>query len=128
MGNVLTATTLLNCTFGAAPSPLNVTQGHTLVEGLPAAAITDNKPVVNIPPFGLCSSLMNPQVAAATAAALGALTPMPCVPNIVSPWAPPAAKTFVGKIPAATAQSMCNCAWGGVVKPAGPGATKTMVK
>lgn len=127
MANILTATTMLQCSFGAAPSPVMVAAPPTtLVEAKPPVVITDTKPLVNIVPFGMCSSLANPTVASATAAALGVLTPMPCVPNIVSPWAPPASKTLIGGMPAATIQSMCSCAWGGVVKPIGPGAPKTL--
>jgi hypothetical protein len=65
------------CTFGAAPSTLNVLPvNKTLTGGPPAANIMDNKPMVNIVPFGMCMSLANPTVAAATAAAMGVLTPM----------------------------------------------------
>ena len=69
----------LQCSFGAAPSTLRAAgqQGATQT---PAATIMDNQPIANVPPFGMCSSMANPTVAAATAAALGVLTPMPCVP------------------------------------------------
>ena len=81
-----TATAMLQCSFGVAPSTLVVLPlARVLVEGKPAAAVTDMLPGVNIPPFGMCTSLANPMVAAATAAALGVLTPMPCIPATVGP-------------------------------------------
>lgn len=127
MGNpsaVMSASTA--CTFGLAPSTLMVIRPTVLVEGRPAATIMDMAPMSNILPFGMCNSLANPTVAAATAAALGTLTPMPCIPVIVAPWTPMAPKTLVGNMPALTAGSTCNCAYGGVVSITNPGATKTL--
>ena len=86
------------CSFGLAPATLSVLPPRPIVEGKPAATITDIAPGVNIPPFGMCTSLVNPMVAAATAAALGVLTPMPCVPMPVGPWKPPAAQTTMNGI------------------------------
>ena len=69
-GNLVCAGAQLMCSFGMAPSVLAVTpQNKVLCGGPPAANILDNKPVANIPPFGMCSSLANPTVASATAAA-----------------------------------------------------------
>jgi len=123
----VTATAVLTCSFGVAPSALNVLPlSRVLIENKPAATIKDIIPMTNIPPFGMCSSLTNPQVAAATSAALGVLTPMPCVPVPLGPWKPGAAKTQIGGSPALTAGSMCNCSWGGVITIGFPGTVKTM--
>lgn len=75
----------------------------------------DNKPIVNVAPFGLCTSLMNPITAAQTAAALGVLTPGTCLPVLPAPWAPGAPKTLIANMPALTTSSVCNCAYGGVI-------------
>jgi hypothetical protein len=83
--------------------------------GPPAANIMDQKPIVNIVPFGMCTSLANPAVASATSAALGVLTPMPCVPVIPGPWAPGCAKTLLDNLPALNDTSKCMCTWGGVI-------------
>jgi hypothetical protein len=115
------------CTFGLAPSTLLVVRPTILVEGRPAATIMDMAPMTNILPFGMCNSLANPTVAAATAAALGTLTPMPCVPVPVAPWTPMAPTTVLGGMPALTAGATCNCAYGGVISITNPGATKTLV-
>ena len=77
MGQETVATATLQCTFGAAPSVFSVLpKSRTLCGGMPAANIMDNTPMMNIMPFGVCSSLSNPTVASATSAALGVLTPM----------------------------------------------------
>lgn len=117
---------ILQCTYGLAPSTLNaLPTPRVMIEGRPAAVVTSTITGVNIPPFGMCSSLANPTVAAATAAALGVLTPMPCVPVITGPWVPGAVKTTLGGLPALTAGSNCFCAFGGVVSMPFSGATRT---
>lgn len=122
---VVTAGALLACTFGAGPSSLAVLPARRVfVEGRPAAAITDIVPVVNIAPFGVCSSLANPAVAAASSAA-GTLTPMPCTPVIPAPWTPAAPQSTVGGVPVLTATSTCQCAYGGLISIQMPGAMRT---
>lgn len=116
---------MLSCSFGVAPSAL-MPKGtaRVLIEGRPAATITDMVPGANIPPFGMCTSLSNPTVAAATSAALGVLTPMPCVP-MATPWVPVAPTTLIGGQPALTTGSTCTCTWGGVIQITNPGAMRT---
>jgi hypothetical protein len=70
--------------------------------------------MVNIPTFGMCRSPANPTVAAATAAALGVLTPMPCVP-VTTPWTPGVATVLLRGMPALDASSKCMCAYGGQI-------------
>lgn len=123
---VATATTM--CSFGLAPSVLNVLPiNRVMVENRPAANIMDHQPIVNIAPFGMCTSLANPTVAAATAAALGVLTPMPCIPVTAAPWVPGAMTTLIGNQPALTASSQCMCSWGGVIALQMPGSVQTTV-
>lgn len=110
------------CSFGAAPSALAVTpENRVLAGGMPAATIMDNVPMKNIMPFGMCTSMANPQVAAATAAALGALTPMPCLPVIPAPWAPGSPSVLIAGKPALNQSCKAICAWGGVIQITNPG-------
>jgi len=118
----------LACTFGTAPSALIVEpSSRVLVEGRPAANIGDNKPIVNIPPFLMCTSVANPAVEAATAAAMGVLTPMPCVPIVEAPWLPGAPTVLVGGLPALDNNPRCMCQWAGVISIVMPGSVRTMV-
>ncbi|WP_245537428.1 DUF4280 domain-containing protein [Thiocystis violascens] len=113
---------MLQCSFGVAPSSLVVLPvNKTMTGNMPAANIMDNKPMVNILPFGMCSSLANPTVASATAAALGVLTPMPCVPSTPAPWAPGAPTVLLGNLPALDDTSKLMCLWGGVISVIYPG-------
>jgi hypothetical protein len=120
------ATAMMQCSFGVAPSALLTMNATVIVEGKPAATIADAAPLVNIPPFGVCSSLANPTVAAATAAALGVLTPMPCVP-VTQAWVPPVANVVIGGKPAFNLTAKCMCSWGGVIQIVNPGTQKTLV-
>jgi hypothetical protein len=112
----------LSCPFGLAPGTLNVLPSTTMVENRPPATIFDIAPIVNIVPFGLCTSLMNPITAAQTAAATGVLTPGTCTPIVPAPWAPGAPMTLVGGMPGLTMGSTCNCVYGGVITIVNPGA------
>jgi len=115
------------CTFGLAPSTLNVLPTNmTMAGGPPAANIMDYIPMVNIMPFGMCISLANPAVAAATAAALGVLTPMPCIPVTTAPWTPGSPTVLLGNFPALNNTSVCMCAWAGVISITFPGQVTVM--
>ncbi|MBD2867577.1 DUF4280 domain-containing protein [Paenibacillus arenilitoris] len=121
MGQLVCGGAMLQCSFGAAPGTLVVLPEKRVVNAMPAATIMDNKPMVNIMPFGMCSSLANPTVASATAAAFGALTPMPCVPVTAAPWAPGSPTVLIGNMPALNHSSKCMCNWGGVIQVVNPG-------
>jgi len=74
----------------------------------------DFAPMVNIMPFGMCRSMANPQVASATSAAMGVLTPMPCIPNIVAPWTP-GGQDLISFMPALLDNCKCMCLWAGQI-------------
>ncbi|MDR0744720.1 MAG: DUF4280 domain-containing protein [Holosporales bacterium] len=104
------------CSFGATPAPLTIlpTNG-VLIGGMPAACVTDFVPMLNIAIFGMCMSLANPMVAAATAAAFGVLTPMPCLPAIAAPWIPTKPTVLLTTGPVACVGNTCICSFGGVI-------------
>jgi hypothetical protein len=104
------------CTFGMAPSELVVLPiNRTFTDMMPDANIMDHIPMVNIMPFGMCITPSNPEVAAATAAALGVLTPMPCIPVTPAPWVVGALNVILGPAPTLDNISMLTCTWGGVI-------------
>ena len=113
---------VLQCSFGMAPSSLVVLPvNRTYTDQVPDANIMDHVPMVNIMPFGLCTSLANPAVAAATSAAMGALTPMPCIPNTPAPWVTGAPTVILGNAPSLDNMSKLMCMWAGVIQIAAPG-------
>lgn len=107
----------MQCSFGVAPSSLVVLPTNKVFTNMvPDANIMDHIPMTNIMPFGMCTSIANPAVAAATAAALGVLTPMPCIPNTPAPWTPGAANVTLGFFPTLDNTSMLMCVWAGVIQ------------
>ena len=118
---------MMKCAMGMAPSTFSATPKMVMTGNMPAGNIMDFVPMLNIPPFGMGMSLANPQVAAATAAALGALTPMPCIPVPTGPWAPGAPTVLVAGMPALNNSSMLTCAWAGVITIATPGQFTEMI-
>ena len=115
---------MLKCTFGLSPSTLTVTVPlRPSIQNKPKATIMDFTPMVNVMPFGMCQCMSNPTVASATAAAMGVLTPMPCIPVIVAPWAP-GGKELIGNVPALLDNCNLMCAYGGNISVASPGHTE----
>jgi uncharacterized protein DUF4280 len=82
---------------------------------VPDANIMDHIPMTNIMPFGMCTSPANPTVAAATAAALGVLTPMPCIPATPAPWVTGAPTVLLGNFPSLDNVSQLMCTWAGLI-------------
>lgn len=118
----------LQCSFGVAPAVLSVLPiNRVMVGGVPAANIMDSKPFINIAPFGMCTSLANPLVAAATTAALGVLTPQPCMPVTAAPWMPGSPTVLIANMPALNNSCKCMCSWGGVISVIQPGQMNTMI-
>ena len=105
----------LSCTFGSVSTPFKATASPSvLIGGKPGGNITDASSTVNITPFGMCSTLSNPAVAAATAAALGVLTPQPCTPQTTA-WVAESQTVLIGGKPCLTQGCTCMCAYGGSI-------------
>jgi len=128
MPNHVCNTAQLVCTFGMAPSVfvvLPINRKTTSVQ--PSGTILDNIPMVNIMPFGMCMCPANPMVAAATTAAFGVLTPMPCIPATVTPWAPGSPNVTLSEIPTIDQVDTLTCMWGGVITVAEAGQVTQLV-
>jgi hypothetical protein len=102
----------LQCSFGTSPATF-AASGEQVSATSPAGVVTDVA-AANVPPFGMCMSLANPQVASATSAASGVLTPQPCVP-VLAPWTPGSQDVTIGEVAALDDASQCQCTWGGTV-------------
>ena len=115
----------LQCSCGSATSMLGVLPANcAFTNNQPAATILDHVPIVNIRSFGACSSLANPTVAAATSAAQGALTPMPCVPATRTRWEPGSPSVLLNNLPTLNNTSKLACLWEGVIEVIHPGQSK----
>jgi hypothetical protein len=116
MPNQVCMGAMMQCSFGMAPSSLVVLPtNRVLTDQMPDANIMDHVPMLNIMPFGMCQTPSNPVVAAATAAALGVLTPMPCIPATPAPWVAGAPTVLLGNFPTLDNVSQLMCIWGGVI-------------
>jgi hypothetical protein len=116
---------LLKCSCGLAPTALNVLPDKKVLTQAPTATIMDNKPMVNVPTFGMCNSPANPAVAAAISSSMGAVTVAPCIPVLPAPWVPGAPTVLVGNQPALTKDSKLICAYAGVIEITMPGQMTT---
>lgn len=116
-GRVVNIGTVCMCNKGLAPSSPLVGVPTVTAQMTPAFNALNAAPVANIPPFGMCVSTTNPAVISATSAAMGVLTPVPCMPAIVPPtWAATSMKVFIGGQLAVLDRSTLTCALGGQIK------------
>lgn len=107
---------MMKCTMGTSPATLTVLPDRMVfLAGQLMANIGDNKPMANLAPFGLCRSLGFPATASATAAALGTLTPMPCMHNTPAPWIGGKTDYLIKGQPALLKSCTCQCMWGGTI-------------
>lgn len=120
MKPVIVQGTLLKCGFGNAPTPIMVMPDKKVNAMLSVAVKTDHIPFLNIFSFGMCSNPENPLVAAATAAALGVLTPMPCIPCTTQDWTGACSKVKVRGKEALNMDSKLSCLYGGSIQAAAP--------
>ena len=120
MPNLVCSGATLQCSFGTTPATFSASGTETSA-GSAAGVVTDTA-AANVPPFGLCMSLSNPQVAQATATASGTLTPQPCQP-VLSQWSPGSAHVTIGQVAALDDSSQCNCTWDGAVTVSAAGQT-----
>lgn len=122
MSTQTVSTAMLTCTFGTAPATYMVLPTAMVNAGsMPAGTIMDYAPLVNVLTFAMCSSPSNPTVAAATAAALGVLTPMPCIPATASPWTSGSSTVMIGGNPALHNGCKLMCSYGGSISISTPG-------
>ncbi len=129
MGMLVVSGGTAQCTFGTAPGTINTTaQSMCFGCGKPVATIKDTAANVNITSFGMCTSMANPQVAAATAAALGVLTPQPCMLVAAGTWVPANPAVLVGGAPCLTSESQLVCGNGmGTIMITSPGQTTIVI-
>jgi len=125
MGVLVMSGATIMCPFAVGTSSVIATsQSSAVTSGALVATINDCAPITNIPPFPACTSLSNPAVAAATAAALGVLTPAPCSPAIAGPWTVEKTNVSIGGSLCLTSGCQLKCGYGGTITIASPGQTK----
>lgn len=127
MGFLVVNTAMMQCTQGVAPATMIVIRPTVTACKQSAATVMDFAPTANIPPFGMCNSKTNPQVIAATIAAQGVHTPMPCLPVTTSPWTPGCKKVKIQKMAALDDASTLMCAWNGTISVKSAGQQKVKV-
>ena len=128
MGVAVVSGAKLTCPFGTMPATLMATSQLTILgSSKPIATIMDSQFGSNITSFGMCSSLANPQVASATAAAMGVLTPQPCMMMAMGPWQATKSTVLIDGKPILTQESILMCSMGmGKISIISPGQTKTV--
>ena len=128
--NTLNNNAILTCSFGILPQKviLFVPRSRVMVQAMPLCDIMHLQPMMAIPSFGMCSSMMNPMVVTATAAAMGVLVPMPCIPMPAGPWITGSPLVQATGMPIVNVSHQIMCAYGGCIKAIFPGCMTVMSK
>ena len=118
MGYGVLGGTVLQCSFGMAPSVLNVLPTARVISSMPMASIADCVPLVNIMPFGMCSSMAN----------YGCINAYAMYSLIAGTWMPGSPTVLVGGKPALNQNCKLTCAYGGIIEIKSPGTFNIQVK
>lgn len=112
----VTQNAILRCPFGLMTSILNVLDPTRASIGMNKMATIQDYKLPNIPPFGMCTSILNPAVQAATVAAMGTLTPAAC-PGIkaMMGWAVASTRVVTSRSRYLDQNCKLLCAFGGNV-------------
>jgi Domain of unknown function (DUF4280) len=122
MGQQVVNLGLCQCTMGQAPTPLKVLPMNKVTStNMPAATIMDNKPFVNITPFGICKSPNHPLFKPCKGKP-------PCLPSTSAPWVPGSPTVMIGSAgPALNNMSKLICSYGGMIQITMPGQFTQMI-
>jgi hypothetical protein len=125
VGNLVCTGATISCSFGTTPASFSASS--TDVSATAAAGSISDVGAENVPPFGMCTTVSNPEVASATTAAQGVLTPQACQP-VLTPWSPGSTSVTVDGQPALDDASTCSCSWGGVISVSDAGQVEVTVQ
>ena len=111
-GNAVNSdTSTIKCSNGSDAVPFIVENPSYMVGATPGGTIGDAIPFTNIPTFGQCMCMDNPENAAFDETGVYA----PCVPMTES-WIPNEPNITVQGLPVLDKATKCMCDWGGVIK------------
>ncbi|WP_166246596.1 DUF4280 domain-containing protein [Paenibacillus turpanensis] len=107
---------VLRCSCGTMMNRLKMPLSHGVyIKGKAQMNIMDYQPQLNIAPFGMCATIQNPAVDAATKANNNILTMMPCTPIVSMPWANGKEDQLVDGQPALMNKCTATCQYKGII-------------
>lgn len=129
MGSPVRAGAVMTCSFGMAPSVLDVEPISGVIVSTPAATIADMVPTtLDVAPSAMCSRAVRdvhergePGGHRRDGRRPRRAHPAAMVPVRIAPSAPGSPTVLYGGIPALTDDAICECMWGGVATIDEPG-------
>lgn len=105
---------ICRCSFGSCPSRIKI-PARKSQDAAHRVCVADHIPMVNIMPFGMCSSPANPVAGKAEGAEPKKRTAAPCMPCPAAAWSPVDPENRVDGQPSLTPESTLPCRYGGVI-------------